>query len=109
MFYNCKDTAVFSYNNHMALLYFKYFFRIYMHIIKASKDLSNYLNSIRTDNPKVTIGFVPTMGALHAGHASLIEASVTKSDIIGFCNHSFKTVFECLKLLQILIKLINLL
>ena len=81
MFYNCKDTAVFSYNNHAALLYFKYFFRIYMHIIKASEDLYNYLNSIRTDNPKVTIGFVPTMGALHAGHASLVEASVTKSDI----------------------------
>ena len=81
MFYNCKDTAVFSYNNHVALLYFKYFFRIYMHIIKASEDLSIYLNSIRKDNPKVTIGFVPTMGALHAGHASLIEASVIKSNI----------------------------
>jgi len=52
-----------------------------MHIIKASDDLSRYLNSIRTDNPKVTIGFVPTMGALHAGHASLVEASVAQSNI----------------------------
>lgn len=69
------------YNNHSVLLYIKYFFRIYMHIIKASADLSRYLKTIRTENPKVTIGFVPTMGALHAGHASLIEASVSTCDI----------------------------
>jgi len=63
------------------LLFFKYFYRIYMNIIRASKDLSNLLDSIRRENPKVTIGFVPTMGALHNGHLSLLSESVTKSDI----------------------------
>jgi pantoate--beta-alanine ligase len=63
------------------LLFFKYFYRIYMHIIKASKDLSNLLDSIRRENPKVTIGFVPTMGALHEGHLSLLTESVSKADI----------------------------
>lgn len=52
-----------------------------MHIIKASKDLSNLLDSIRRENPKVTIGFVPTMGALHEGHLSLLTESVSKADI----------------------------
>jgi pantoate--beta-alanine ligase len=52
-----------------------------MNIIKASKDLSNLLDSIRRENPKVTIGFVPTMGALHEGHLSLLTESVSKADI----------------------------
>lgn len=65
----------------MELLFFKYFYRIYMNIIKASKDLSNLLDSIRRENPKVTIGFVPTMGALHEGHLSLLTESVSRADI----------------------------
>jgi len=52
-----------------------------MHIIKTANVLSDYLTSIRRDNPKVTIGFVPTMGALHEGHASLVTESTSKSDI----------------------------
>ena len=33
------------------------------------------------DRPAVDVGFVPTMGALHKGHESLIRRSVTESNI----------------------------
>lgn len=42
-----------------------------MIIFKHSKDLQSYLKKTRA--AKFTIGFVPTMGALHSGHLSLIE------------------------------------
>ncbi len=42
-----------------------------MVIFKHAKALSHYLKTVESP-----VGFVPTMGALHAGHQSLIEASV---------------------------------
>lgn len=42
-----------------------------MIIFKHSKDLQSYLKKAKT--AKLTIGFIPTMGALHSGHLSLIE------------------------------------
>jgi pantoate--beta-alanine ligase len=47
-----------------------------MHIIKSAKKLTHYVNQLRANDKNVTIGLVPTMGALHLGHASLIDASV---------------------------------
>lgn len=52
-----------------------------MHIIKTSDTLKKHLIALRKEQPKVTIGFVPTMGALHQGHLSLIDASVSENDI----------------------------
>ena len=56
-----------------------------MHIIKSAKALNSYLNTIREGDSKVTIGFIPTMGALHQGHASLIDESV-KNNTFTFCS-----------------------
>ena len=50
-----------------------------MLLFKRVSDLQKYLNSFK--NNDLQIGFVPTMGALHAGHISLINRSRTDSDI----------------------------
>ena len=44
-----------------------------MIIFKQSKQLTEHLEQQRKSDKKT--GFVPTMGALHKGHLSLIEAS----------------------------------
>ena len=50
-----------------------------MVIVKTTKYLQQYLQLKRTEGKQ--IGFVPTMGALHQGHISLIDESKSKSDI----------------------------
>jgi len=44
-----------------------------MLILKKVKDLENHLKKARKEG--LSIGFVPTMGALHAGHIALINTS----------------------------------
>ncbi len=46
-----------------------------MKILKTTKELINYRKSISCN-----IGFVPTMGALHQGHISLIKESIKKNE-----------------------------
>ena len=50
-----------------------------MIIFKKAAALHQYITSLKQQNK--TIGFVPTMGALHLGHISLIEASKEQCDI----------------------------
>jgi len=50
-----------------------------MILFKTAEALQHYLNKQRCQN--ATIGFVPTMGALHQGHISLIKACKEKCDI----------------------------
>jgi pantoate--beta-alanine ligase len=49
-----------------------------MIIFKKATALTKYIKSLK---PDTTIGFVPTMGALHQGHLSLIDASKEQCDI----------------------------
>ena len=50
-----------------------------MIIFKKAADLNDHLKNERKKGIKA--GFVPTMGALHAGHISLIQASRATSDL----------------------------
>ena len=53
-----------------------------MKIVRNNKDLDLILTDLRLKFPKKRLGFVPTMGALHNGHMSLIEAARNQTDFV---------------------------
>lgn len=56
------------------------YFIIFMLIIRKKSELSNYICGYKKEGK--TIGFVPTMGALHDGHLSLVSIAKKQSDIV---------------------------
>jgi len=50
-----------------------------MQVLKTKNELVNLLSAYKKEGKK--IGFVPTMGALHKGHLSLVKESKKHSDI----------------------------
>ena len=51
-----------------------------MEIFNTKQEIKSYLTTQKKKNK--TIGFVPTMGALHEGHLSLIKQAKKKNDIV---------------------------
>ncbi|MDA3967981.1 pantoate--beta-alanine ligase [Helicobacter sp. WB40] len=52
-----------------------------MQIFKTTKDMQTFIQNYKIKNPTHKIGLVPTMGALHNGHLSLIRQSVESCEL----------------------------
>ncbi|MDA3969649.1 pantoate--beta-alanine ligase [Helicobacter ibis] len=52
-----------------------------MQIFKTTKNMQTFIQNYKIKNPTHKIGLVPTMGALHNGHLSLIRQSVESCEL----------------------------
>jgi pantoate--beta-alanine ligase len=51
-------------------------------VFTTAARLTDFIQQVKAENPSLKLGFVPTMGALHAGHMKLIEEARAKSDFV---------------------------
>ena len=56
------------------------YFKVLMEVLKSKKELLNFIENQK--KLKKTIGFAPTMGALHDGHLSLYQAARRENDVV---------------------------
>lgn len=73
----CIKNSLYLYNCSNFARVLKY--DIGMQVINTIDELRNFLQAERLEGK--TIGLVPTMGALHEGHASLVRRSVAENDV----------------------------
>ena len=63
-----------------------------MRVFNKNRSLSDFLESLSTQN--FSLGFVPTMGALHNGHLSLIKQAIDENDHVVVSIYINPTQFD---------------